>query len=86
MLHIPKIGDYLKILADDEVKNFLVIYFGEYFKSAREKFYSKLSEEQNLRKVAELLFLTISDEVQKYVAMMHSSSFDNCIIILLCIT
>ena len=79
MLHIPKIGDYLKILADDEVKNFLVIYFGEYFKSAREKFYSKLSEEQNLRKVAELLFLTTSDEVQKYVAMMHSSSFDNCI-------
>ena len=30
MLHIPKIGDYLKILTDDEVKNFVVINFGKY--------------------------------------------------------
>ena len=31
------IGDYLKILTDDEVKVFLAINFGEYFKSKREK-------------------------------------------------
>ena len=30
MLHIPKIGDYLKILSDNEVKNFVVINFGKY--------------------------------------------------------
>ena len=40
MLYIPKIDDYLKILTDDGVKD---------FKSAREKLYSKLNEEQNLR-------------------------------------
>ena len=50
MLYIPKIGDNLKILTDDEVKEILVINFDEYFKSSREKLYSKLSEEQNLSK------------------------------------
>ena len=81
MLYIQKINGYLKILTDDEVKDFLVINFGEYFKSMREKLYSKLSEEQNLRKIAEALyiFLTIPVEVEKYVEMMQSSSSDNCI-------
>ena len=43
--------------------------------------HSKLSEEQNLRKVAESLyiFLTTPDEVEKFVNMMQSSSSDNCI-------
>ena len=41
MLCIPKIGNYLKILSDDEVKDFLVINFIGYFKSMREKLYSK---------------------------------------------
>ena len=43
--------------------------------------YSKLSEEQNLRKVAESLFIfvTTTDEVGTYVEMMQSSSYDNCI-------
>ena len=54
IFHIPKIGDYLKILSDDEVTDFVVINFGEYFKSARVKLYSKLNGEQNLGKVAEL--------------------------------
>ena len=45
MLYIPKIGDYLKILTGDEVKSFVVIIFGEYFKSVKEKLYSKPSEE-----------------------------------------
>ena len=29
MLHIPKIGNNLKILTDDEVKDFVVIHFSE---------------------------------------------------------
>ena len=78
MLYIQKINGYLKILTDDQVKDFVVINFGEYFKSMREKLYSKLSEEQNLRKIAEALyiFLTIPVEVEKYVEMMQSSSSD----------
>ena len=44
MLYILKIGDYIKILTDDEVKDFVRIYFGEYFESTKEKLYSKLNE------------------------------------------
>ena len=51
MLYIPVNDDYLKILTDDEVKDFVAVNFSECFKSAREKLYSKLSEEQNLRKL-----------------------------------
>ena len=43
MFCIPTIDDYLKILTDDEMKDFVVINSGEYFKSTREKLYSKLS-------------------------------------------
>ena len=39
---MPEITDYLKILTNEEVKNSAVIDFGERFKSAREKLYSKL--------------------------------------------
>ena len=46
MLYIPKIGDYLKILTDDELKDFVVINFDEYFKSSKEKLYSKLNGEK----------------------------------------
>ena len=69
---------YLKILTDDEVKDFVAISFSEYFKSTIEKLNSKLSEEQNLRKVDELLyiFLTTLDEVEKYIEIMQSNSFD----------
>ena len=78
MLDIPKIGDYFKILTDDEVKDFVAINFSEYFKSTREKLYSKLTQEQNIRKVAELLyiFLTTSDEVEKGAKTMQSNSSD----------
>ena len=70
MLYIPKIDDYLKILTDEEVKEFVAINFNEYFKSIR--------EEENLRKVAILLyiFLTTPDEVEKYV---QSNLSDNCV-------
>ena len=78
MLYIPEIDNYLKLLTDEEVEDFVAINFSEYFKSKRKKIYSKLSEEQNLRKVVISLyiFLTTLDEVEKYV---QSNSFDNCI-------
>ena len=50
MLYIQTIDDYLKTLTNDEVKIFLAISFRKYIKSAREKLYSKLSEEQESRK------------------------------------
>ena len=80
-MYIPKIGDNLKILTDDEVKEFVVINFGKYLRSTKEKFYSKLSEDQNLRKIAQLfyVFLTTPIELGKYVQLMSSSSSDNCI-------
>ena len=70
MLYIPKIDDYLKILANEEVEDFIAINFSEHFKSKR--------EEQNLRKAVKSLyiFLTTSDEVEKYV---QSNSSDNCV-------
>ena len=70
MLYIPKIDDYLKILTDEVVKDFVAINFSEYFKYMR--------KEQNLRKVAKALyiFLTTLDKVKKYV---ESNSSDNCI-------
>ena len=67
-MYIPKIDNYLKILTDEEVKDFAVISFNEYFKSIR--------EEQNLRKVAKSNFLTTTDEVEKYV---QPNSSDNCV-------
>ena len=69
-MYIPKIHDYLKILTDEEVKDFIAINFREYFKTIR--------EEKNLRKVSKLLyvFLTTPDEVEKY---MKSNYFDNCV-------
>ena len=78
MLYIPKINDYLIFLTDEEVKDFVAINFGEYFKSTREKLYSKLIEEQNFRKVAEsiYIFLTTPDEVEKYAKIMQSNSCD----------
>ena len=73
MLYIPKIGEYFKTLTDDEVKDFVVINFGKYFKFTTEKLYSKLSEEQNLRKIVGSLYILITrhDKVEKYA--------DNCI-------
>ena len=78
MLYIPKIDDNLKILTYKEAKDFVAINCSQYFKSTKEKLYSKLNEEQNLRKVAKLLymFLTTPDEVEKYV---QSNSSDNCV-------
>ena len=70
MLYIPKIDDYLKILTDKKVKDFVAINFNEYFKFIKEK--------RNIRKVAKLLyiFLTTADEVEQYV---QSNSSDYCV-------
>ena len=70
MLHIPEINDNLKILTEEEVKDFVTINFSKSFKSER--------EEKNLRKFAKFLdiFLTTPDEVGKYV---YLNSSDNCI-------
>ena len=70
MLFILKIDGYLKILTDEEVKDFVAIDFSKYFKSIREK--------QNFRKVSKSLYIFLStpDKVEKYV---ESDSSDNCI-------
>ena len=68
MLYIPKIDDYLETFNDEDVKNFVAIYFSEYFKTIR--------EEKNVRKVAKSLyiFLATPDDVEKY---LQSNSSDN---------
>ena len=55
ILYIPKTDDYLKILTDEEVKDFVAINFSKYFKSIR--------DEWNLRKAdkSHYFFLTTSD-------------------------
>ena len=69
-MYIPKINEYLKILNEEEVEDFVAINVCERFKSIREG--------QNLRKVVKLLyiFLTTPHEVEKYV---KSNSLNNCL-------
>ena len=45
MLYMPRIDNYLKILTDEEVKDFIASNFNEYFKSTGEKCYSELNKE-----------------------------------------
>ena len=92
-------------MTDEEVKDFLFInvgeyfeytgeklyFIGKYFKSRRKNLYFKLSDENNLRKVAGSFhnFLAAHDKVEKYVKLientpeakvvMQSSSSDNCV-------
>ena len=63
----------------EEVKDFVVINFDESFKSTREKFYSHLCEEKNLRKIAEFfyIFLTTPDELKKYVEFIEKHQKKN---------
>ena len=58
MLYNPKIDDYLEILTDEKVKDFVAINFSEYFKL--------IEEEQNFRKIAQsfYFFLTTPDKAQ----------------------
>ena len=57
MLYIPKINDYLKVLTEEEVKDFVAINFSEYFKSLR--------EEQNLIKIAKSLYIFLTTQSRK---------------------
>ena len=75
MLCIPKIGHYLKVLADDEGKDFVAISFREYFKSTRKKNILKWRK-KILERCWISLCLTIPDEVKKYVDIMQSNSSD----------
>ena len=65
-LHIPKIVGYLKVLTDEEVKDFVLTNVDEYFKSTREKLYTTLIE-IFFRNVADLSysFLAMPGEVEK---------------------
>ena len=62
-------------MTDEEVKDFVVKSFGKCFKFSREKSYSKLGKEENLRKVAKLFytFSTTPDEVKKYVELIEKT-------------
>ena len=62
-------------MADEKVKDFIVINFCECFKSTREALYSELGKEQNLRKGAESFynFLKTPDEVEKYVELVEKT-------------
>ena len=69
-------------MTDDKVKDFVVMNFGQYFQSMREKLYSELCQEQNLRKIGESLyiFLTTPDEVEKFVKVTQSNSSDSYVL------
>ena len=56
MLYIPNIDNYLEILTDEQVKDFVPINFSEYFKF--------MKEEQNLAKWL-YIFLTKPDKIEK---------------------
>ena len=67
-------------MTNEEVKDFEAINFCEYFKSTREKLFSKLNiEKKNHRKIVKsiCIFLTTPDEVEKYAKMMQSDSSDS---------
>ena len=51
MFYIPKIGGYLNILTNNEVKDFVAINFGEYLKSMRKKLCGTVRN-----KILEMLF------------------------------
>ena len=71
MLNILKIDNYLKILTDEEVKDFVVISLSEYFKFSGEKLHSKLTEETNFRKL-----MNFWQHLVKYSKIMQSKSSD----------
>ena len=69
MVYISKVGDYSKILTDDEMNDFVVINLGEYL-----NLWEKNIEEQNLKRVIESLYIFLATpvEAEKYVEMMQS--------------
>ena len=69
MVYISKVGDYSKILTDDEMNDYVVINLGEYL-----NLWEKNIEEQNLKRVIESLYIFLATpvEAEKYVEMMQS--------------
>ena len=63
MMYIPKIGEYLEILTDKEVKDFIAINFSE-----------SIKEEQNLIKVAKSLYFLLATPNE-----VEPNSSDKCI-------
>ena len=63
MLYISKINDYLEILTDEEVKDFVAIHFSE-----------SIREAQNLRKINKSLYIFLTTPVE-----VKSNSSDNCV-------
>ena len=76
MLYIPKTADYLKIVTDEEVKDFALINFSKSFKFTREKLYPKLSEEKSLREAVESFynFLARPPEVEIYIELIEKNA------------
>ena len=62
-------------------QDFAAIRFSEYFKSTREKLCSKLGGEQNIRKVAESLYISLKapNEVEKHSKIKQSNLSNNCV-------
>ena len=74
MLYMPKIADNPKIMTDEEVKDFVMINFGEYWKSAREAFILNQAKEKIFKKLLNsFMFLTTPDEVKRYVELIEKS-------------
>ena len=69
-MYIPKIDEYLEILTDEEVKDFVAINVSEYFKSIREE-QSLMNDVKSLD-----IFLRTPEEAEKYA---QSNSSDNCL-------
>ena len=66
MLHKPKIADYLKILTDEDVKDFVVINIGKCFeKKKKKKISAKLLN-------CFILFLTTPAQVEIYVKLIEN--------------
>ena len=67
MLYIPKIDNYLEILIDEELKDFVAINFSE-----------SIKEEKNLRKVAKSIsfFLATPDNCIDYYSVKVLNLFD----------
>ena len=59
MLYITKIEDFLKVLPDDKVEDFVVKDVSEHFKYTKDILCSKLNEEQILEKLLNLKSLLI---------------------------
>ena len=64
MLYMQKIGDYLKILTDDEVKDFVVKIFGEYLNLRKKNCIQNFVKNKILEKLLNC-FISFSQHLMK---------------------